>query len=349
MSYAGAVKDRHIEACLREPVEEGTNGFERYRLLGDLPDFRYDEIDTSCEVFGRKLAVPFLISSLTGGGRRSETINRRLAEAAATLQIGMSVGSQKLMLQHPELKRSFEVRRWAPGILLFANLGLVHLNDGLTEEGCLRAVQEIGADALILYVNPLHEVLQARGSLDFRGLLGRLRELSSRFPYPIVVKEVGYGFSEPALLRLAGAGISGLDVAGKGGTDWSKVERALGRAHPVEAFAELGVPTAEGLAAAARLLPKEILLFASGGIRNGVETAKAVAMGARCVGLGLPFLRWAANSTDRVIEEVKRLTDELRVAMWYAAAPKLGALLGRVSPAGDGSSRTRGPDTTVPA
>lgn len=338
MPYLGAAKDRQIEACLSHPVENGSNGFDRIRLTPDLPDFAYGEIDASCELFGKRLSLPLLISSLTGGGRRSEAVNRVLAEAAQTLKLGMAVGSQRLMLEHPELAPSFRVRRWAPDILLFADLGLVHLNAGLTEDSCRRAVEEIEADALVFYVNPMHEVLQAAGSTDFRGLLGRLGELCARFPYPIVVKEVGYGFSEATLARLAECGVAGVDVAGKGGTDWSRVEAAMGRTSSVEAFADFGVPTAESLQTAARVLPKPVTLFASGGIRNGVEIAKAVALGAHCAGIGLPFLRWATQSAERVSAEVKRIEEELRIAMWYAASPALAALRGRATRASVESS-----------
>ncbi|MHB8766902.1 MAG: beta/alpha barrel domain-containing protein, partial [Deferrisomatales bacterium] len=203
MSYPGAAKDRHLEACLGGAVEwPGGSGFERYRLTPDLPDFPFESIDTRCQVLGKRLALPLFASSLTGGGRRSEAINARLAEAAQELGIGMAVGSQRILFDHPELLASFRVRRWASDVLLFANLGLVHLNSGLTRDHCLRAVEWIEADALTLYVNPLHEVFQPAGSTDFRGLLTRLEELCDGFPYPVVVKVLGFGLPVAALGRL---------------------------------------------------------------------------------------------------------------------------------------------------
>jgi len=334
MGHVGEVKDLHIEACLRDDVEgrgraQG-NGFERHRLTAEMPDFDFAEIVTSAELFGRKLALPLFISSLTGGGRSSGRINRNLAEAAQTLGIGMAVGSQRLMLEHPETAESYRVRRWAPDILLFANLGLVHLNYGLTEEGCRRAVEEIRADALLLYLNPLHEVFQRSGSTNFRGLFHRLDGLCRSLACPVIVKEVGFGLSEATLRRLASTGVAAVDVAGRGGTDWALVERALGRGGSADLYAELGVPTADALEAALRIFPASTPVLASGGIRTGVEIAKALAMGAKLAGIGLPFLRWAHESAEKVVEEVKRLEEELRIAMWYAGAPNLTALRGRI-------------------
>jgi isopentenyl-diphosphate delta-isomerase len=326
MTYVGAGKDRHIETCLTRQVESGTaNGFERYELVGDLPDFRFAEIDLSTTLLGRRLDFPIMISSLTGGGKNSERINRNLAEAAQRLGLAMTVGSQRIMLEHPETRPSFEVRRWAPDILLLADLGLVHLNHGLTAEKCREAVEAIGADGLALYVNPMHEAIQRNGMLDFTGLVGKLADLCADFPYPVMIKEVGYGFSEAALQKIRSCSIAALDVAGMGGTDWGRVETESGRALRTPA-SELGVRTAEALKAAVRILPPEVAVLASGGIRTGVDIAKALAMGATAAGLGLPFLRWAHDSSDRVVEEVERLAEELRLCLWYTGSCTLAEL-----------------------
>jgi isopentenyl-diphosphate delta-isomerase len=334
VGHVGAAKDLHIEACLGDGVECGpkgpTNGLERYRLRADLPEFSLEEIDTTAQFLGKKFSLPLFISALTGGGRTSGRINRHLAEAAQTLGIAMSVGSQRLMLEHSETAASYRVRRWAPDVLLFANLGLVHLNYGLTEDRCRRAVEEIGADALVFYVNPMHEALQRSGSSDFRGLPGKLDRLCRTFPVPVLVKEVGFGFPEPALRRLAEIDLAAVDVAGKGGTDWARVERAMGRSRPVEVYGELGTPTAEALETALRVLPKTTAVLASGGIRTGVEIAKVLAMGARLAGMALPFLRWAHESSEKVVEEVRRIEEELRISLWYAGARDLAGLLGKV-------------------
>lgn len=328
---SAAMKDRHLDTCLRGAVESGGgNGFSAYELEGDLPDFHLAALDTSTHLLGRRLSVPLYVSSMTGGGVRSGAINRRLAEAAQATGIGMAVGSQRLMLEDPSLAPDFRVRTWAPDILLFADLGLVHLNYWLTRELCLRAVEEIEADALMLYVNPLHEALQSGGDLDFSGLLDKLSALCDDFPYPIVVKEVGSGLPPAALLRLAGGNVAGVDVAGRGGTDWGRVEAVLAGRPPDGPLDELGTSTADSLAAALEAMPPRALVLASGGIRNGVEVAKALALGARAAGMALPFLRWAVDSTERVVDGVRLVEKELRIAMWHAGAADVAALKGRV-------------------
>ena len=332
MSYVGAGKDRHIEACIAQRVESlATNGFERYELIGDLPDFNFSEIDLSTTLLGHPLDLPIMISSLTGGGNKSERINRHLAEAAKCLGLAMTVGSQRVMLDHPETRPSFEVRRWAPDILLLADLGLVHLNYGLTVEKCLEAVEAIGADGLALYVNPMHEALQKNGMLDFTGLIAKLKDLCEVFPYPIMIKEVGYGFSEAALQKIRLCPIAALDVAGVGGTDWGRIEIISDRAR-LNNYIQLGSPTAESLETALRILPREIAVLASGGVRSGADMAKALAMGATATGMGLPFLRWAQVSSERIIEEVERLAEELKLCLWYTGSRTLRELKHKVRP-----------------
>ena len=187
-------------------------------------------------------SLPLFVSSMTGGGVHSEDLNRRLAEAAQATGIGMAVGSQSLLLKDPTTAPSYQVRRWAPDILLFADLGLVHLNYGLDRAACVRAVEAIEADALMLYANHMHEAFQVAGDLDFSRLLERLGELAADFPYPIVVKEVGNGFSEATLGRLGQLPLAGVDVAGMGGTHWGRVEALMAGRALDSALEELGVP-----------------------------------------------------------------------------------------------------------
>ncbi len=322
-------KDLHIKICVYEDVEyKIRNGLERYRLIAGLPDFNYSQIDTSTELFGKKLKLPIFISPLTGGGTLSKEINFRLAQAAEEIGIAMALGSQKIMLDYPETKDSFLVRKAAPNILLFANIGLVHLNHiGYRE--CLRLVEEVQADALMIYVNHLHEATQKHGDLNWKGLIDKLRFLCERFPYPVVIKEVGFGFSQNMLEIIKDLKIAAVDVAGAGGTNWLKIEKSLrGEAHEAW-YEELGTPTAEAIEAAKKALPG-VPIFASGGIRTGVDVVKALALGAKLVGMGLPFLKWAFHSVEAIIEGVKKVEEEIKLCMWYTAAPTLDKLRGKI-------------------
>ena len=330
---ARTAKDRHVDICLTQPVESRrTNGFERWELLGDLPDFDFAEMDLSTELYGHRLSLPLFVSSMTGGGVRSEDLNRRLAEAAQATGIGMAVGSQSLLLKDPSTAPSYQVRRWAPDILLFADLGLAHLNNGLDRAACLRAVESIEADALMLYANHMHEAFQVAGDLDFSRLLDRLGELAADFPYPIVVKEVGNGFSEADAravwrdCRWRGSTSPGWEARiGDGSRHWWPAGRSTRRRRSWAC----PPPTRSGWRCG--VLPHTMPVLASGGVRNGVEVAKALALGARAVGMGLPFLKWAAESVDRVLAGVGELDRELRLSMWWAGARDVAALQGRVA------------------
>jgi len=325
-----SLKDKQIEICLKEKVEdEGDNGFDLFKLEYQIPDFSFEEIDISLELLGKKLSFPLIIAPLTGGGHKSLEINKRLAEAAEIMGIGMALGSQKLMVKYPELKVTYYVRDVAPSILLFSNLGLVHLNYGIGYDECMYVVEEVGADGLMLYVNPLQEVFQENGMVNFSGILRKLEDLCKRFPYPIVIKEIGYGISRDFMLKLKGVGIWGIDVAGRGGTNWVKIECLLRSKEVPAGFEEMGVSTALALKEASEII-KDKAIFASGGIRKGSEIAKAIALGAKAVSIGLPFLRWASQGVEAILKGVETLKEELRFWMWYTGSKDLKSLQGKI-------------------
>jgi len=325
-----SIKDKQIEICLNEVVEDQKgNGFDLFKLDYQIPDFSFDEIDTSIELLGKRMNLPLIIAPLTGGGYRSLEINKRLAEAAEIMRIGMAVGSQRLMIKYPELKSTYYVRDVAPSILLFGNLGLIHLNYGIGYDECMYAVEEIGADGLMLYVNPLQEVFQGNGMVNFGGILRKLERLCERFPYPIVIKEIGYGMPRDFLLKVKELAVWGIDVAGRGGTNWVKIECLLWSKKGPESLEEIGIPTAIALKEAFEVLKGKVL-FASGGIRKGIEMAKAIALGAKAVSMGLPFLRWASQGLEAILKGVETLREELRFWMWYTGSKDLNALQGKV-------------------
>jgi isopentenyl-diphosphate Delta-isomerase len=325
-------KADHIRINLEEEVQfpNLTTGFERFRLVHQaLPELDLAAIDTRVTFLGKTLQLPLLISSMTGGTDAAQAINRHLAEGAQARGLAMGVGSQRTGIEQPGTAGTFRVRDLAPDILLFANLGAVQLNYRYGVDECRRAVEMIGADALILHLNPLQEALQADGDWNWQGVLAKIELVCRTVGVPVIAKEVGWGLSESAARRLAEAGVAALDVAGAGGTSWSEVEyhrapterlRKLARA-----FADWGIPTAESLRLARRGAPA-LPLIASGGMRSGIEAAKALALDAALVGIASPFLKAAAAGPEEVIEAVDLFADELRTAMFCAGAGDVPAL-----------------------
>lgn len=341
-------KADHIRISLEEDVDflQLTTGFERFHFVHEaLPEIDLADVDTSITVFGKRLSAPILVSSMTGGTERAGTINRRLAEATQACGLAMGVGSQRSALEEPETAASFRVREYAPDALIFANLGAVQLNYGYGLDHCRRAVDMLQADALILHLNPLQEVVQAEGDTNWRDLLPKIAAICRALPVPVIAKEVGWGISPRTARRLIEAGISAIDVAGAGGTSWSQVE--MHRA-PTErlrrlaaAFRDWGTPTATSLAwvrqVRAEMNVPGLPIFASGGMRSGQEIAKAVALGADLVGLASPFLKRVMESTEAVVEEMEILEAEMRIAMFCAGVADVAALRrpGVLMPLGD--------------
>jgi len=343
-------KADHIRINLDEDVDfpNLTTGLEHYRLVHQaLPELNLDEIDTSVHVFGKRLKAPILISSMTGGTAEAERINLHLAEAAEATGIAMGLGSQRTGLEENEQAATFQVRRVAPTILLFANLGAVQLNKGYSVDHCRRAVDMVEADALILHLNPLQEAAQPDGDVQWAGLANKIEAVCNALSVPVVVKEVGWGISPQPARLLADIGVSAIDVAGAGGTSWTEVEyhRALTARlrRLARAFADWGIPTAESLAMVRESIP-DMTLFASGGLRNGIDIAKCLALNADLCGMAGPFLRPATESAEAVVDEIDAMVQELSVAMFVAGAGSVNALRepGRLVKIGDRGSEIRG-------
>jgi isopentenyl-diphosphate Delta-isomerase len=324
-------KKEHLEICLdteRVTSASGT-GLNRYRFVHNaLPELDIDEIDLSTTFLGKRLQAPILISSMTGGFDLARKVNRNLAAAAQRLGLAMGVGSQRVAVEEPAAAGSFEVRDVAPDILLLGNLGAVQLNYGYTVEHCRRAVSMIGADALILHLNVLQEAVQPEGNRNFKGLGEKIAAVCRDLEVPVIAKEVGNGISVDAATRLQRAGVKALDVAGYGGTSWSAVEaqRAVKQGkRPDTAFAAWGIPTEEALVSVRQALP-DIELIASGGVRSGVDIAKAIALGADLGAFGQPLLAAALESSAKVIEFIAGVIHELKVSMLCVGAVNLTAL-----------------------
>lgn len=326
-------KADHIRINVEEDVafRHLTTGLERYFLMHQaLPELDLAEVDTSAWLFGKRLKTPLLISSMTGGTDEAAEINRILATAAQQAGIAMGLGSMRAAIENEELAYTYQVRSVAPDILLFANLGAVQFNYGYGVEQCRRAVEIAGADALILHLNALQEAVQPEGDGNWAGLLTKIEAVCRELEVPVIAKEVGWGFSKADVRRLADAGVAAIDVAGAGGTSWSQVEmhRAPTERHArvAGAFVDWGIPTAVALQYCRRAAP-ELHLLASGGIKDGIDVAKCIALGASAVGLAGHFLRAAvARGIEGVLEEAAILTDQLRVAMFCSGAADVEAL-----------------------
>jgi len=314
-------KSDHIRIALAEDVEFGrvTTGLERCALPYEaLPEIGRGEVDASTSLFGRWLAMPLIISSMTGGTDEGGAYNRLFAGAAQRFNIAMGVGSQRVALENADLQDTFRVRDVAPDILLFANLGAIQLNNGCDVDSCVRAVEMIDADALILHLNPLQECAQPGGDTNFRGLAAKIRRVCEGVGVPVVAKEVGHGISARTAQLLAHAGVDAIDVAGAGGTSWAKVESYRGA--PISpALTEWGIPTVDSLLAVRESAP-DVIVIASGGIRTGEDIAKSIALGAWGAGMALPLLRAASVSADALHASIARLREELVTVMFCAGA-----------------------------
>jgi isopentenyl-diphosphate delta-isomerase len=326
-------KADHIRINVEEDVsfKKLTSGLENYFFMHQaLPEIDLAVVDTTTRLFGKQLKTPLLISSMTGGTAEAYEINRTLATAAQEVGMAMGLGSMRAAIEDPSLVYTYDVREFAPDIPLFANLGAVQFNYGYGLSQCQRAVDMCQADALILHFNALQEAVQPEGDGDFSGLLKKVETICRDLPVPVIAKEVGWGFAEETARQLANVGIAAIDVAGAGGTSWSQVEMhrapTARLARVAGAFIDWGIPTAVSIQYCHRAAP-EMPIFASGGIRNGIDVAKCIALGATVVGFAGDFLRAAvSDGVSGVVETAGAITDELRVAMFCSSAADIPSL-----------------------
>ena len=324
-------KSDHIRTNLEEDVQSGlTTGLEHYHFVHRaLPEINMEDIDLGITLFGKHLNSPLLISSMTGGTEQAAQINRTLAEAAQHTGIAMGLGSQRVAIEQPELAATFQVRSVAPDVLLFANLGAIQLNNGYGIDQCQQAVDMIEADALILHLNSMQEAVQPEGETNFAGLLHKIESVCRNLSVPVIAKEVGWGFSTEDVSLLASAGIAAIDVAGAGGTSWSQVEMYRAKderqARLAATFVDWGIPTSQAIMNVLQIAPN-LPIFASGGLRTGMDIAKCLALGASLGGMANPFLKAAAQSLDETIQLINDLQREVRICMFGCAANDLSSL-----------------------
>lgn len=290
-------KQAHLEICKNLEVESTSSaGWEKIRLPHvALPELDFAKVKTEATLLGRLHSAPLLISSMTGGSREGERLNRVLARFAETAGLPMGVGSQRVALEHRDAD-FFSLRKVAPRATLFANIGLVQLNKGVTTSDLQWLVEKLEAQALILHANVLQEAVQQEGDRDFSGLFRKIEGLRKVIQVPLILKETGCGLDAQTARRALEAGVDVLDVAGLGGTHWGFIEglRSPQRRQLGEIFRDWGIPTADAITAVRREVGSRATVIASGGIRNGLDVAKAMHLGADFCGMALPFLKVAA-------------------------------------------------------
>ncbi len=319
-------KAEHIRLALEKRMQLGGNYFDEYHFDHEaLPGIDFDDIDLAVDFLGRRLAAPLLISSMTGGTEAAGLINRNLAAGAERTRIAVGIGSQRKALEDPAKADTFQVRELAPSVPLLANLGAVQLNYGLGIRECRQAVDMIAADALILHLNPLQEAIQPEGQRNFAGLLPKIGAIARELPVPVIIKEIGCGISAETARAVAAQGIHIVDTAGVGGTSWARIEaERAGDLDLGEIFAGWGIPTPLSIQQVASI--GGLTVIASGGVRNGIDVAKALVLGADLVGMAFPFLQAATESPERVVEKVQRIVLELKICMFCLGVKTISEL-----------------------
>jgi isopentenyl-diphosphate Delta-isomerase len=343
-----ARKSYQLQIPLSQNVSaSSTNGFENFHFVHNpLPEIDFEEIDISCTFLGKKLSSPFLISSMTGGSKELGVINEKLASAAGIAGIAMGVGSERVLIEsekkykkdktlkktHHEILNSFSVRKSSSLPLFFGNLGAIQLNNKMFYADVKHAKELIDADAMFLHLNSLQEAVQKNGNTNFEGLIEKIGEIMAVTDFSIIVKEVGNGLSRESILKLKKVGVKYFDLAGAGGTSWVKIECLKRKENEEEIdFIKVGEDFKNWGNKTVQILENcqdisGITLIASGGVRSGVEAAKAIALGASLVGFGLPFLKQAGSSVEGIVKYVKTLEFELKLAMFSVGAKNLEEL-----------------------
>lgn len=339
MTNIGQLKKRkkdHLKHALSPGVQLGDTGFSSYRFIHNaIPDIDFENIETATSFLGKRIDYPFFISCMTGGVGKGEVINKILATAAQKYNIPMGVGSQRIAIEHEDLEILFKVRNYAPKIPLMANIGLVQLNYGYGYKEFQKCIDMIKADALVIHINPIQEIIQPEGDKNWEGLLPKLEKIIQKVSVPVIAKEVGFGLSENVVSRLYKTGVKIFDTAGWGGTNWAMVEGLRGKADKklAELFSQWGISTTESIKACANFkstLAKnhqsQVNILGSGGVRSGLDIAKAISLGADLAGIAAPFAKAALTSDVEVGRLIKKYTWELKVAMFGIGAANISEI-----------------------
>lgn len=325
-------KAEHIELCLTDQVT-GNNistGMESVRFVHNaLPEIDFNEISLAQQFLGFERKTPFLISSMTGGAQMAETINRNLAMAAEEKGWTFALGSTRALIERESFRPSFQVRKYAPTVPIIANLGAVQLNYGFTVDQCKQIIDITDANVLVLHLNAIQEIVQTGGDTNFSNLLGKIEKLVAALDVPVGVKEVGWGIDGTVAKKLRDVGIAFVDTAGAGGTSWSQVEKLRSKdeikKEAAEAFVDWGIPTVESIVSV-REHVSDVSIIASGGMKTGLDAAKAIAIGADMVGFARSVLREATESVDKLLDLMETRELELQMAMFALGVKNINEL-----------------------
>lgn len=325
-------KTEHIRLCLTDNVE-GVNkstGLEGISFIHNaLPEINFQNIDIQTTFLNKKIKAPFLVSSMTGGSKLAADINQNLAKAAEQRGWAIGLGSTRALLESDLHQDSFLIRKHAPSVPLIANLGAVQLNYGYGPEEAQRIVDMTEADSLVLHLNSLQEIFQDEGDVNFEQLLPKIEKLCKHVSVPVGAKEVGFGIDGEVAKRLYDAGIAYIDVAGAGGTSWSQVEKLRSqdtlRKAAAEAFNNWGIPTKDCIVSVKSQLPNTPIV-ASGGMKTGMDAAKAITIGADVIGYARQLLQSATESVDAVLKTMEQIEFELKVTMFGIGAKTIEQL-----------------------
>ena len=312
-------KKDHVDLVLEEGAQyTKTSGFERLDFIHNaLPEIPLESVDLSTIFLNKKINYPVLITGMTGGYKDAERINKGLAKAAQKYGLAFGVGSQRAMIEKPELLATYAIRDVAPSIPLLSNIGAFQLKKYSFNQ-IESLVHKIEADALAIHLNPLQEVIQPEGDTDFSGILAAIQRTCDKISVPVIVKETGAGISVDVAVQLKDAGVSYIDISGAGGTSWSKVEYL--RKGLVPGFENWGIPTVECIVQCKGLLP----LIASGGIRTGIDGAKAITLGADMCGAAYPFIK--ALDDGKLDEEIDIFTKQMKICAYLTGSRNLDEL-----------------------
>jgi isopentenyl-diphosphate delta-isomerase len=330
-SPGGGIERRkleHVEIVLNKQVEarEKTTGFELMEFEHcALPEIDFDAIDLSTEFLGHKLQAPLMVTGMTGGYGAAEEINCDIAAAADKEGIAFGVGSMRAIFEQPQLAGTYKVRKVAKNVFLAGNIGGFQLKH-FTTDRINRVLSDVGCDALCVHLNPMHEAVQKEGDLDWTGVLDAIRALCRDSKVPIIAKEVGSGISGTLARQLQSVGVKAIDVSGAGGTSWSGgVESYRGGRPQAQLFWDWGIPTAIAVRDVSTAV--RVPVIASGGVRNGLESAKAIRLGATLAGAASPFLKAQAKGGEKAVREtISRWKRELRMACFGTGSKDLAAL-----------------------